>query len=195
MVRPRRAARPRGLRRWLSSRLLWVTTAVAVGCLVVVAALWAQPLSARFGTGSGTTTSTPVISAISTRPPGDALPSDDQCARVVSRAPETIRSNATYNKTVGRQQLADSLFDAGSHDQRATTQIAARVTGAYSGSTREILQWTACKWGIDERIVLAQAQAESSWRQSMKGDWTTKGNYCAPEHGIGVDGRRGQCPE
>jgi hypothetical protein len=195
MARPRRAARVRGLRRWLSSRLFWVTTVLAVGCLVAVAALWARPLSALLSTGSGPTTSTPGVSAISMRPPGDALPSDDQCAMVVSRAPETIRSNTTYNKTVGRQQLADSFFDAGSHDKRATTQIAARVTGAYSGSTSEILQWTACKWGIEERIVSAQAQVESSWRQSMKGDWTKKGNYCAPEHGIGVDGRRGQCPE
>ena len=41
----------------------------------------------------------------------------------------------------------------------------------------------------------AQAQAESSWRQSMTGDWTTNGNYCAPGHGLGVDGRRGKCPE
>jgi hypothetical protein len=91
--------------------------------------------------------------------------------------------------------LPKTFFDAGSHDPRATTDIAERVTGAFTGTTAQILQWTACKWGVDEAIVRAQAQVESSWRQTMKGDWTTHRRYCAPGHGLGVDGMPGYCPE
>jgi hypothetical protein len=202
MVRPKRAARSRGFRRLLSvSPLFWVSALAAVVCLAVVAATWPRPLSSVFPIGDATTVATAPTSpsrertTFATRPPGDVLPTDDQCAKLVTPARETVPGNVTYNKRVGSQQLPESFFDAGSHDQRATTEIAARVTGAYSGSTREILQWTACKWGIDERIVRAQAQAESSLRQSMKGDWTTNGDYCAPEHDLGEDGRRDQCPE
>jgi hypothetical protein len=203
MVRPKRAARSRGSRRLISvSQLLWASALVAVVCLVVVVAVtWPRPLPSMLRTKSETTAAgaptspSPERPIFATRPPGEALPSDDECAGLVTPAKETVPGNVTYNKRAGSQRLAESFFDSGSHDERATTEIAARVTGAYSGSTREILQWTACKWGIDEGIVRAQAQAESSWRQSMKSDWTTNGDYCAPGHGLGEDGRQGQCPE
>jgi len=45
-----------------------------------------------------------------------------------------------------------------------------KVTGNFSGTTDEILQWTACKWGADEDFVRAQAVQESWWRQSQLGD-------------------------
>lgn len=214
MVKPRRAARSRGFRRLLTaSPLYWVSAAVVLALLVVVAGPWARPLFSIFPADDGATqgvaaaptldstmptlvATTPIVQAttFSTRPPGDALPTDDQCADRVTPARETIPGNATYNKRVGSQQLSNDFFDPESHDERAN-QIAARVTGAYSGSTREILQWTACKWGIDEEIVRAQAETESSLRQSMQGDWTTNGEYCAPGHGLGADGRDGECPE
>jgi autotransporter family porin len=101
--------------------------------------------------------------------------------------------NATYNATTGNQQLGADIF-AGD-DARALTQIRPRVNGNFVGSTDEILQWAACKWGIDEDIVRAQAATESYWQQTAKGDWTTDSSICAPGHGLGVDGRAGQCPE
>ena len=36
---------------------------------------------------------------------------------------------------------------------------------------------------------------ESWWNQTTKGDWTTDASRCAPGHGLGADGRAGQCPE
>jgi autotransporter family porin len=101
--------------------------------------------------------------------------------------------NATYNATPGNQGLGSNPFSGG--DQRANTQIAPRVNGNFTGSTDEILQWAACKWGIDEDIVRAQAAIESWWRQTNLGDWTTDSSRCAPGHGLGVDGRPGECPE
>jgi autotransporter family porin len=58
-----------------------------------------------------------------------------------------------------------------------------------------LIQWTACKWGIDEDVVRAQDAKESWWKQSALGDFTSDASICAPGHGIGVDGHTGQCPE
>jgi autotransporter family porin len=144
-------------------------------------------------------TNTPVATAtpggtgryFSTLPVGAALPSDAECAAAVKRRPENKRVNATYNATRGNQTLPNNFL---SGDPRVNT-LTARVTGNFTGSTDEILQWTACKWGVDEDMVRAQAAIESWWRQSTKGDWTTNASNCAPGHGLGVDGQAGQCPE
>ncbi len=58
-----------------------------------------------------------------------------------------------------------------------------RVTGNFVGTTDEILQWTACKWGIDEDWVRAQIVTESFWDQRVVGD-TAAGDGCT-SHGLG----------
>jgi autotransporter family porin len=138
---------------------------------------------------------TPAAPHFATLPPGAALPTGEACAQLVPAAPETVPANAGYNATPGTQRLPADFFDAGSHDPRAADQLAPRVDGHYTGTTAQVLQWVACKWGIDEDLVRAQARMESSWRQAMMGDWTAEPSYCAPGHGIGVDGRDGRCPE
>jgi len=55
-----------------------------------------------------------------------------------------------------------------------------RVTGNFTGTTDEILQWVACKWGIDANIIRAQAVSESNWHQSQLGDYTTNQSLCPP---------------
>ena len=45
-----------------------------------------------------------------------------------------------------------------------------RVDGDFTGTTDEIIQWAACKWGIDEDIARAQVIKESYWYQSANGD-------------------------
>ena len=124
-------------------------------------------------------------SKFTTLPPGSALPSDAQCAARVKHKPENKRVNVTYNATPGNQQLGSDIF--GGDDPRAYAEIGFRVTGYFSGTTDEILQWAACKWGIDEDIVRAQAAIESWWHQDAKGDWGTDSNRCPPGHGLGVD--------
>ncbi len=130
-----------------------------------------------------------------TLPPGSPLPSDAECAEMIKPRVENKASNLIYNATPGSQTLATNFFDPYSTDPRANSVIAARVTGNYTGTTDEILQWVACKWGIDEDMVRAQAAIESWWHQDALGDWTTDASLCAPGHGLGVDGRPGQCPE
>jgi hypothetical protein len=70
-----------------------------------------------------------------------------------------------------------------------------RVDGRFTGTTEQILLWAACKWGVDEDTVKAQAAVESWWRMDNQGDLGTDPSRCAPDHGLGVDGTDGKCPE
>jgi hypothetical protein len=45
-----------------------------------------------------------------------------------------------------------------------------QVTGNFTGTTTEITQWAACKWGIDEDTIRAAAVRESNWHMSTVGD-------------------------
>jgi autotransporter family porin len=129
-----------------------------------------------------------------TLPPSATLPSGAQCATWVGATSyrENKGANATANRTTGHH-LGAQFFSG--DDTRANTLIAPRVDGQFTGTTHQILRWAACKWGIDEDIVYAQAAIESWWQQSTLGDWGTDGTRCAPGRGLGVDGRAGQCPE
>jgi hypothetical protein len=118
-----------------------------------------------------------------TLPVGAALPSDADCAARVRTAPEIRAGNTTYNQTAGHPTT------------NAPAPIYARVTGNFTGTTDEIIQWASCKWGIDEDIVRAQTAKESWWTQTAAGDLTTEPANCAPGHPIGADGEPGQCPE
>lgn len=126
--------------------------------------------------------------------PGAKLPSDAQCAGWVRAKPlkENKRVNKAANATTG-QHVAGSLFVGDS--AKAASTIAPRIDGNFTGTTQEILRWTACKWGIDENIVYAQAAVESWWRQDTLGDWGTDASACPPGHGFGADGKAGQCPQ
>jgi autotransporter family porin len=121
-------------------------------------------------------TSTPVLA------PGQSLPGDAACVgRVVALGSETRPANAVFNQTRGRQKLQQRhLLD--------------RVSGDFTGTTDEIIQWAACKWGIDADVVRAQAVEESNWFMTDLGDFTNNGRWCAPGHLPGADGKSG-CPE
>jgi len=134
------------------------------------------------------------VAHFSTLPPGSVLPGDATCAAEVKTRSENKRMNVTFDATRGSQSLSSSFFGS-ADDPRADGVIAPRVTGNYAGTTDEILQWAACKWGIDEDVVRAQAAIESWWRQTALGDFGTDPTQCPPAHGLGVDGTPGQCPQ
>jgi hypothetical protein len=101
--------------------------------------------------------------------PGSPLPSDAECATRVQRSsweprPENAPANHTNVYAQGHRLTGSYLSYI---NQPAYEQ---RVTGNFTGTTDEILQWGACKWGIDEDIVRAQAVQEGYWRQSTLGD-------------------------
>jgi autotransporter family porin len=119
-----------------------------------------------------------------TLPVGATLPSDEQCAALVRPALETRSRNTPFNMTTGHAPVDPP------------SPVFARVTGNFTGTTDEIIQWAACKWGIDEDVVRAQAAKESYWNQEAAGDFTTKAVNCAPGQSMGAHADRpGQCAE
>jgi autotransporter family porin len=133
-------------------------------------------------TTTTTATTVPAGGRFVTLPPRSALPSDAECAARVRPAAEIRQVNAVQNHTVG-------------HTSPTAAGIYTRVTGNFTGTTDEIIQWAACKWGFDEDVIRAQTAIESWWVQKSAGDLGTDASRCPPGHGIGVDGHPGQCPE
>lgn len=129
-----------------------------------------------------------------TLPPGARLPSGAECARSVrtSPSPESRPVNAQSNRTVG-QHVKTGFFPPGDSPQAA--KLTPLISGEFTGTTQEILQWAACKWGIDQDVVFAQAAVESWWQQAQLGDWTANAKRCPSGHGIGADGKPGECPQ
>ncbi len=120
-------------------------------------------------------------SHFSTLAPGAALPSDAACAQQVRTVSEQRSDNAVANATkpaAGSFSLAP-LGPQNGYDSR-TSQLEARVTGNFTGTTDEIIQWASCKWGFDENVVRAIAVTESDWHQSQLGDVTTNAALCPP---------------
>ena len=136
----------------------------------------------------------PAPSRFGTVAAGGTLPTGAQCASWVRAKPlaENKGANAGPNHTTGHRIPGD--FFSGD-DPRAGQRLAPRVDGQFTGTTAEILRWVACKWGLDEDVVRAQAAIESWWLQSTRGDWGSDPAGCAPGHGLGADGRPGQCPQ
>lgn len=136
--------------------------------------------SAASGEHSGQTASAG-SSTFVTLPPGSALPSDSDCAARVVARPEVRPANTAYNQTKG---------------VGGNTEFP-RVTGNFTGTTDEILQWAACKWGIDENIAKAQAVKESWWFHRTMGDFAADPALCwPPNNTLGADpAHPGQCPE
>ncbi|MQA00210.1 MAG: hypothetical protein GEU80_12940 [Dehalococcoidia bacterium] len=108
-----------------------------------------------------------------TLPPGATLPSGATCADWVRPAPESHPENRDANQRTGATGVR---IDGAT--ERFNEQYAGRIDGRYAGTTDEIIQWGACKWGFDEDLTRARAWVESSWRQSMTGDETGDGDQC-----------------
>lgn len=125
-----------------------------------------------------------------TLPVGATLPSDATCASLVRPTPE-IASRGTINATYNARKGVGGNY------------LYPRVTGNYTGTTDEIIQWAACKWGMNEDLLRAQAVQESSWYQNAYGDFTTDGTMCTPKLPIadypaqynGDSAHNASCPE
>lgn len=51
----------------------------------------------------------------------------------------------------------------GTYNSLWDTWLLHRVDGRFSGTTDEILQWAACKWGLPDNLLRADAVEESTW--------------------------------
>jgi hypothetical protein len=101
--------------------------------------------------------------------PGTPLPSARQCtARVRRSAWEPRPENEEANRTVPPQPV--SLGEFSQFTDEWNEQYRTRITGNFRGTTDEIIQWAACKWGWSDDIVRAEAVRESEWRMHTEGD-------------------------
>lgn len=106
---------------------------------------------------------------------GASLPSGSDCALLVDPTAEVRTQNRAANSTPGTNP----------HDEYR------RVRGNFVGTTDEIIQWAACKHGVDEDLARAQMVIESWWDQAAGGDLTTDQSLCHPT----VRTSSGPCPE
>ena len=115
--------------------------------------------------------------------PGATLPSEAYCAAHIQRSSwEPRPQNTAANQRVpsGAQLAALSVWGATMGLDPRADQLRQQMTGGFTGTTDEILQWVACKWGVPVDIVRAEAVIESSWLQSTQGDQTSDQSVCPP---------------
>jgi autotransporter family porin len=126
-------------------------------------------------TGEATTTTAPAPAAdapagekATTRPVGSPILSDADAASHVRRSSWEPRPvNAAANQRVPQAGeldtfMAENISVYGEHKPL--------VTGNFTGTTDEIIQWAAWKWGLDEDVLRAVVVKESWWRMSEVGD-------------------------
>ena len=126
----------------------------------------AIPLAALALTALGATpVSAASLASVSVKGPGtDPLGDAAAAARVNETRWEPRAANANANRRrPGDDQLADFR-------RRSEMVNRSDVTGRYRGTTDEILQWAARKWGFDPDLFRAVAYVESRWRMSAVGD-------------------------
>ena len=95
--------------------------------------------------------------------------SDAYCASQVQPMAETVPANTAANHDA---PPAGTDFHWGPWVTRNAGVAAnfAHVDGNFAGTTGEILEWAACKWGWNQDYAFAEAVRESSWVQSTAGD-------------------------
>ncbi len=196
--------------RWQRTHPLWLVCSCVLVALIVLAGCGAAessslpPGATATPTGQGrafvltpqpaptlspTATTIPTATAApggitqTSFPPGAALPNEAQCAASVRRTSfEPRPQNAQANQAVPAAQQIAALtpWNSSMGQSPLADGLRKQISGNFMGTTDEILQWVACKWGVDPDLVRAQAVVESYWRQSTTGDHTTDQTLCPP---------------
>lgn len=172
-------------RRWGAPLLLAVAVAVAA---LQLACGGPAP-----GSGTRTDALSRPASAGAPPPPGgyftlqpagsySSLPSDAVAAAQVHRSRWEVRpDNRAYNQTtpaglaLRRVNPADRAYDP-----RWNTYVLGRISGNFTGTTDEIFQWAAVKWGLPDNLIRTVAYMESDWHQSNYGDFINDRSGCPP---------------
>lgn len=115
------------------------------------------------------TTPAPRASEAVVRPGGEVLSDAEAASRVRSSfwEPRSQNSRVTHTEiTYG--QLQD--FRRNSNRWGSGEYLRQRITGNFEGTTDEILQWAAAKWGLPADVLRAVAVQETYWRADFVGD-------------------------
>lgn len=108
------------------------------------------------------------------------LPDDAGAAAEVQYSTWEVRpGNKRYNEVMpGRLSLQRIDSADRAYDPRWNKYILARITGHFTGTTDEIFQWAAAKWGLPDDLLRTIAYMESDWRQSNYGDYVQNRAQC-----------------
>ena len=121
-----------------------------IGAIAIAGAILAAPATAG--------------AAATTQPVGFTPLSDAAAAALVQRTGfEPRPQNDVPNHAVPGRRL---LREWRKHNKSPYRRY---VDGNFTGTTDEIIQWAAYKWGLDEDVLRAVAVVESWWRQSTVG--------------------------
>jgi len=154
-----------------------LAAAVLAGAALALLAFIAVPSAAR---AQSATYHFPTL------PPHAALPSASSCALAASNGsswePRPQNSGANHRIPTFVELVGFHL--APIKGTYAPISDFVRVDGKFTGTTDQILRWGACKWGIDEDAVRAEAVAESHWRQNDVGDTSHDTSLCPPGSGF-----------
>jgi hypothetical protein len=100
------------------------------------------------------------------------LPGDHLCATQIHRStweprPVNAKPNAFMPNAaaVHRALRTRPRNTTGAYDARWDSWLLPRVDGQFKGTTDEILQWGACKWGLPDNLLRSIAVRESTWYQ------------------------------
>jgi hypothetical protein len=125
------------------------------------------------------------------RAPGawSSLPSGSTCAGRVNRSTwEPRPENRLEDHTVpGARAVARSFSrrprrtGRGTYAKRWDRWLLPRVNGGFTGTTDEIFQWAACKWGLSDNLLRGIAVRESTWYQYL----TRPDGTCVEYRGCG----------
>jgi hypothetical protein len=116
----------------------------------------------------------PAEGYFATRPPGSwrSLPSDSTCTRRVHRSMwEPRPDNSRPNHRMPDEHSVHAALATrpravhGAYPKRWDRWLLHRVTGHFTGTTDEVFQWAACKWGLSDNLLRAIADRESGWYQ------------------------------
>jgi hypothetical protein len=155
--------------------------------------------STRATTATTTTTTRAPSASSSPPPPGGyfslastgswgSLPSGDTCkGRIHASTWEPRPDNNKRNHVIPDPAAVHAAFAArpraagGAYDTRWDTWLLPRVDGQFTGTTDEIFQWAACKWGLPDELLRAIAVDESTWYQYL----TYPSGRAVPNYGSG----------
>jgi hypothetical protein len=105
------------------------------------------------------------LASVSVKDPGTDPLAD---AAAASRVNDTRREPRPGNAQANERRPSEAQLE----DFRRRSEMVYRrhVTGRFRGTTDEILQWAARKWGFDPDLFRAVATVESYWKMSAVGD-------------------------
>jgi hypothetical protein len=108
------------------------------------------------------------------------LPGDAAAAAEVQQSTWEVRpGNAKYNNVMPARLTLRRVSDSThAYDPRWNRYILGRITGHFTGTTDEIFQWAAAKWGLPDDLIRTIAYMESDWHQSNYGDYAHDSAQC-----------------